>query len=148
MYHVSPLQTESPSGKDLSLLGVYLLGSMLFVFAALAEFAYVLFVKQKQEWLDNDDKYEADGSRSSKRPSSGVNAVSSDLVDVDRETSQVGNVQQTITQETRKTPSFWSKKCTMLQDLPLTTQIDFTGFVLFNFFYLLFNFVYWVYVLG
>ena len=107
---------------------------MGFVFAAGVEFAFVLFVKQKQEWKGKGENCTSEISGHK------VNKVSN------LETTKAGRVEETKDQETRKN-GFWSTENNVLHDVHLTTRIDFVGFVLYCFSYLIFNFVYWIRVL-
>ena len=57
-------------------LGAYLLVSMMFVFAAMAEFAFVLFVKQKQARQNIDANCRTDGATCNKISGYRVDKVS------------------------------------------------------------------------
>ena len=63
--------------------------------------------------------------------------------EVDSDKSKAGALQDKEDQETQNIP-FRSEKCDKLHGLGLTTKIDFAGFILFYFGYLVFNIVYWV----
>ena len=64
--------------------------------------------------------------------------------EVDSDKSKTGAIQDNEDQETQNIP-FRSEKFDKLHGLGLTTKIDFAGFILFYFGYLVFNIVYWVY---
>ena len=127
----------------MNLLGCYLLISMMFVFAAMVEFAFVLFVKQKREWHSIGENDGVGGSKSDKIPKHRRNEASNASIDVMRGQSKVGNLDETNEMETRQ-PSFWMRKCALFKRLPITTKIDLVGIVLFHTSYLVFNVVYWV----
>ena len=123
--------------------------SLLFVFAAMAEFSLVLFVNQIQEWKNTQENCKCNGSKSEKSettPIYKVSKVSSGSPEVESETTKAVTAQVTADQETRNVP-LRSGTCSKLHGLRLTTKIDLAGFVLFNFSYLIFNIVYWVPVL-
>ena len=112
-------------------LGAYLLVSMMFVFAAMAEFAFVLFVKQKQARKNIEDNCGTEGAKSKKISEYKVDKVSNP------DTTKIQN------KKTRN-HGFWSTKNNVLNDLHLTTNIDSAGFVIYCLGYLIFNFVYWM----
>ena len=141
--HLSLVQTESPSGKDLSLLGAYLLVSLVFVFSAMVEFAFVLFLNQKRAWLKSMKSDSSNGADSNNISSCENNEVSNGLDNISTETIKMRSLQEIKDQETSNT-NWWGQKCTVLHGLPLTNKIDLAAFVLFYFFYLSFNIVYWV----
>ena len=113
---------------------------MVFVFAAMVEFAFVLFVKRKQEWKNKEENCTSDRSRPVKISGHKGTKVSN------LETKKAGRVEETKDQETRNI-GFWSTKNNVLHDFHLTTKIDFVGFVIYCFSYFIFNFVYWIRVL-
>ena len=108
---------------------------MLFVFAAMAEFAFVLFVTQKEAWKNVDGDYGSNGTKTNKIPRCRVTKVPN------LETKRAGRLQQINDQETR-TVGFGHLKNDRLHGLPLTTKIDFAAFVIYCSGYLVFNFVY------
>ena len=118
-------------------LGAYLLVSMMFVFAAMAEFAFVLFVKQKQAGKNIEDNCGTDGAKLNKISGYKVDKVSN------LDTARNGLVQKIQNKKTRNN-GFRSTKNTVLDDLHLTTNIDSAGFLIYCLGYLIFNFVYWM----
>ena len=131
----------------MNLLGTYVLGSLLFVFAAMTEFALVLFVKQKQACKNPPRNCEPNGDITDEIPKRKVHEICNALVIVDQEKTEAGSVQDTDGIETRNV-GFWARKCTAFYGLPLTTKIDFAGLVIFYFSYLICNFVYLIHVLN
>ena len=108
----------------------------MFVFAAGAEFAFILFVRQKQLLItENCGSDEANTHGGSK-----------DIHNVILETTEARTSKEIKKNEIRNI-RFWSKKYNMLRDLPYTTRIDLGGFILFHVIYLIFNIGYWVNVL-
>ena len=105
----------------------------------MAEFAFVLFVKQKQE-LTNTGFSELKSNKS----------VPHNVTDALRPLSMVeptrtnGIYQQEGNDEGTGKMNFWSKKWAIIYGLPLTTKIDLVGFIVFHFAYLLFNCIYWL----
>ena len=138
----SRFQTESPSGKDLSLLGEYLLISLVFVFSAMVEFAFVIYLKQIEIWKTTARCEGPDSRNAEEMCSMEMNDVSNDLTNVKLGTRKIGIIQDSDDQES-KCIIYWSRKRVMRQGLPLTNKIDFTGMILFYFGYVLFNVVYW-----
>ena len=127
----------------MNLLGRYLLISMMFVFAAMVEFAFVLVVKQKREWHSIGENDAIGGSKLDEIPKHRLNEASKALIDANQEECKVGNLDETNELGTTQ-PSFWRRKCTLLKQLPLTTKIDLVGIVLFHVSYILFNVMYGV----
>ena len=109
----------------------------MFVFAAMAEFAFVLFVKQKQERKHIEDNCVMKGAKFNKMSGYKVDKVSN------LDTARNGRVQKIQNKKTRNN-GFWSTKNNVLNDLHLTTNIDSVGFVIYCLGYLIFNFVYWM----
>ena len=109
----------------------------MFVFAAMAEFAFVLFVKQKQAGKNIEDNCGTDGEKLNKISGYKVDKVSN------LDTARNGRVQKIQNKKTRNN-GFWSTKNNMLDDLHLTNNIDSAGFVIYCLGYLIFNFVYWM----
>ena len=108
----------------------------------MAEFAFVLFVKQKQELTNIAENTGFSELKSNK-------SVPHNVTDALRTLSMVepiktnGVYQQEGNDEEKSKMSFWSKKCAVIYGLPLTTKIDLVGFILFHLTYLLFNSIYW-----
>ena len=119
----------------------------MFVFAAMAEFSCVLLVKQIQECENIEINHVRNGQKSEKMPINKVNEASNTSIKVDSKKLTAGAVRKTIDHETRNI-NFWRRKCAILNDLPITTKIDFAGFMIFYFIYLVVNFLYWVPVLN
>ena len=113
---------------------------MVFVFSAMAEFAVVLFIKQKQAWINIKEDCGPEGAKSNEIPAHNRTIVSN------QEMTRPGRVQQFKDQEP-KTPCVCTKKNTMVNGLPLTTKIDFGGFIIYCFTYLTFNLWYCFYLL-
>ena len=109
----------------------------MFVFAAMAEFAFVLFVKQKQARKNIEDNCGTEGANFNKISGYKVDKVSN------LDTTRNGRVQKIQNKKTRNN-GFWSTKNNVLNDLHLTTNIDSAGFVMYCLGYLIFNFVYWM----
>ena len=130
----------------MSLLGYYLLISLVFVFGTMAELACVLFIKQKQELTNvaENTGFSEQKSHISK---------SHDATDALRKLSMVEPIKENKIyepkdndEETRKM-NFWSKKGSIIYGLPLTTKIDLAGFIVFHLTFLLFNVIYWLRIL-
>ena len=108
----------------------------------MAEFAFLLFVKQKQE-LTNTGFSELKSNKS----------VPHDVTYALKTLSMVGPTtanrvyQQEGNGEGTSKMSLWSKKCAIIYGLPLTTKIDLAGFIVFHLTFLLFNVIYWLRIL-
>ena len=105
---------------------------MVFVFSAMAEFAVVLFIKQKQAWQNIEEDCGSKGAKSNKIPAYNRTKVSNLVM------TRSGRVPQITDQET-KSPCVCTRNNTMINGLPLTTKIDFGGFIIYCFTYLTFN---------
>ena len=124
------MQDESPSEAKLNPLGRYILVALLFVFGAMVEFAFVLMVKQKMDWYNNCNGLEGNQKRIARCERSFQNVwhANQDL-----------NLTQAINE---KYESQDSSKVTFLENIPLTSKIDYTAFIVFIISYLLFNVIY------
>ena len=120
--------------------------SLLFVFAAMAEFAFVLLVKRRQEWQNVAEYCQFNEVNSGEPDGRQINEVFNALHNADPQERTLGSVQNTVDQEKRYI-SVWSTKCAILHRLPFITKIDFAGLVLFYFSYLIYNVFYWIRVL-
>lgn len=109
----------------------------------MVEFAFVIYLKQIEVWKTTAKRKRPDIGNTDEMCSLEMNDVSNDLPDVKPLTRKIGIVQYTDDQES-KCITYWSRKCVMRQDLPLTYKIDLAGFVLFYIFYVIFNVVYLV----
>ena len=117
----------------------------MFVFAAGAEFAFILYVKQKEllkNITENCGSDEVNAPNRSSRHLDGCKDIHNDI----SELAEVRNSKDIKENEMRNI-YFWSKKYNMIRDLPYTTKIDLAGFILFHVIYLIFNIGYWVNVL-
>ena len=112
----------------------------------MAEFAFVLFVKQKPEWQNVAEYCQSNEVNSHQPAGRQINEDFNALHNVEPQETTLGSVQDTVDQETRYI-SIWSTKCAILHRLPLITKIDFAGLILFYFSYLIYNVFYWIRVL-
>ena len=117
----------------------------MFVFAAMAEFAFVLLVNQNQKWK-NTKELDGPSRRTFNRVAinTGNDAINS-VCNVDPEIIQNVNIAQPNDREIRQI-SFWSKKYAIFYGLSFPTKIDCAGFVFFYLGYFIFNGVYIVWV--
>ena len=111
----------------------------------MAEFAFILFVRQKQLLKNIAENCGSDEADAQNR-NSGYHGDSKDIHNVISETTEVRTLKITKGEEIRNI-RFWRKKYNMLRDLPYTTKIDLASFILFHVIYLIFNIGYWVNVL-
>ena len=116
----------------------------MFVFAAGAVFAFILYVKQKELLKNITENCGSDEVNALNRSSRhhGCKDIHNDI----SELAEVRNSKDIKENEMRNI-YFWSKKYNMIRDLPYTTKIDLAGFILFHVIYLIFNIGYWVNVL-
>ena len=112
----------------------------------MAEFAFILLVRQKEVWKNITENRGSDEPNSHKISRSRDHRGSNDINDVISETTEVRILKKTEENEIRNI-RFWSKRHWMLHDLPYTTKIDLAGFILFHVIFLIFNIGYWVNVL-
>ena len=116
--------------------------SLGFVFAAMAEFAFVYFIKQTQEWQSIQENIEHGGAQSIEIRNRRVSSLSKAFSDGNQATVKDGNSEEPKDQE-KSQFSFWSKKCAIFYGLPFTTKLDLVGFILFHVTYMIYNFLYW-----
>lgn len=135
-------QTESPSGDELTLLGAYLLISLIFVFFTVAEFAVLLILKEVHEQRLHLTDLSRDDSISrmvlSKYITRRQNTAGqvSELEKINDDLTNDGLNEQRRTMSHIITPK-------LFQTLPIIRKIDFYSFFLYHFTYVLFNFIYW-----
>ena len=115
--------------------------SLVFVFAAMVEFAFVLFLRQIQEWEDITEKDNHYGKGFNRNKINKVNTSTEALATANTVITPDG-ISFEIGDEEMRQMSFWGRKKVILQRLPLTTKIDLTVFVFFHFCYLIFNCVF------
>ena len=115
-------------------LGTYLLICLAFVFFTIAVLALVLLVHENGMRKTGITK---EGSKSEHRTQvqKNVGKVSP------FEAMKFGLKETGVTQ--RHQTLFLINRATFFEKLPLARKIDFTAFVMYHFFYLLFNFIYW-----
>ena len=115
--------------------------SLGFVFAAMAEFAFVYFIKQNQEWHSIQVNVGHGGAKSNEIPNRGVSSLSKALCNGDHAKPKDGSFEE-LKDERISQLSFCSIKYAMFYDLPFTTKLDMVGFILFHASYMIYNFLY------
>ena len=136
MNHIIHFQSESPSGTQLNALGIFLLSSLVFVVAALAEFSAVLF-SNSQVSQDEMQKRKYEEVKECN-----IN-VSAQLRRRLNQSNVIGNVGTTgkIDIETLNVVEFSPKRCFL--NIYLMCKVDYIAFWLFHTSYALFIFIYW-----
>ena len=117
--------------------------SLLFVFGALAEFAFVLTVHQKHEWKkaatnsvgDKVWLHENEPEKTAVCFKPTRTITTNEVNKPDLDVRGVGETHQ---------KQIGEYKFRTLYGLPLTTKIDISAFFIFNFSYLFFNCIYWI----
>ena len=135
-------QTESPSGDELTLLGAYLLISLIFVFFTVAEFAVLLILKEVHEQGLHRTGLTMDDSISGMVLSKYVTRRQNTAVQVSELEKINDDLKNDVVNEQRRTMSHIITP-KLFQTLPLIRKIDFSSFFLYHFTYVLFNFMYW-----
>ena len=107
----------------------------------MVEFAFVLFLRQIQEWEDITEKDNHYGKGFNRNKINKVNTSTEALATANTVITPDG-ISFEIGDEEMRQMSFWGRKKVILQRLPLTTKIDLTVFVFFHFCYLAFNCVF------
>ena len=136
-------QTESPSGASLTLLGAYLLLSLVFVFFTIVEFALVLVLKGKNRRRLQKKSVSRD-EPTSKRISSRFFKM-----ELKKHITNVSSTQE-MTPELdgkrnvgKRTSIVWTSRSGVLATLPLTKKIDIFAFGIYHISFLFFNLYYW-----
>ena len=126
----------------MSLLGAYLLISLIFVFFTVAEFAVLLILKEVHEQGLHRTGLTMDDSISGMVLSKYVTRRQNTAVQV----SELEKINDDLTNdgvnEQRRTMSHIITP-KLFQTLPLIRKIDFSAFFVYHFTYVLFNFIYW-----
>ena len=120
-------------------MGTYILASLLFVFAAMAEFALVIFIKQNSDWR-KDDRIRLGSEKEiqiKEKPS--INIVAP----VDGLESRMKDTEYEVPKPNHSSMTTFERIC----NLPITSKIDYSAFVVFNFTYLILNCIYWIHYL-
>ena len=115
----------------------------MFVFAAMAEFAFVLLVDLNQK---RNGIKEIDGPSGKNFNRVGINTgndATNTFCNDNPEIPQAGHLAETKDKEITET-NFWSKKYATFYGLSFPRKIDCVGFVFFHLGYLIFNGVYLV----
>ena len=126
----------------MSLLGAYLLISLIFVFFTVAEFAVLLILKEVHEHELHRTGLTMDDSISGMVLSKYVTGRQNTAGQV----SQLEKINDDLTNDgvngqRRAMSHIITPK--LFQTLPLIRKIDFSSFFLYHFTYVLFNFIYW-----
>ena len=126
----------------MTLLGAYLLISLIFVFFTVAEFAVLLILKEVHEQGLHRTGFTMDDSISGMVLSKYVTRLQNTAVQV----SELEKINDDLTNdgvnEQRRTMSHIITP-KLFQTLPLIRKIDFYSFFVYHFTYVLFNFMYW-----
>ena len=146
------LQSVSPVGSELSSLDYYLLVSLIFVFGALVELAFVLVAKRTLQLLCNNsrDTSAVTNSRLNTQIQDAESAIGSNdiaFVDTDCPGLRIPKPRMDIfvmEEQVRKHPNEVSKpspKYSLFSKISMATKFDFLAFVVFNLCYIVFNVV-------
>ena len=117
-------------------MGTYILASLLFVFAAMAEFALVIFIKQNSDWR-KDGRIGMELEKEieiTEKPS--INVVAP----VDGLGSSMKDTEYVVPKARHSSMTTLELIC----NLPITSKIDYSAFIVFNFIYLILNCIYWI----
>ena len=120
-------------------MGTYILASLLFVFAAMAEFALVIFIKQNSDWR-KDGRIGIELEKEiqiQEKPSINVVAPVDGIESRVRDTEYVMPKAKYLSMTTLE----------LIYNLPITSKIDYSAFIVFNFTYLIGNCIYWIHYL-
>ena len=140
----------SPVGSELSSLDYYLLASLIFVFGALVELAFVLVAKRTLQLLCNNSRNTSavTNSRANTLIQEDESVVDSNKIAfVDTNGPGLPNPKPkmdifVMEEQIRKHPNEMSKptpKQSLISKIPMATKFDFLAFVVFNLCYIVFN---------
>ena len=141
-YCILHFQTLSPSEDMLSLLGFYLLASLVFVFFQMLEFAFVLVLKELYDpklVKTNNDKDESESRKVISKQAIEMQITTGKVLpfkEMNRDLDMKG-----VTELRENTVRV--KKSNFFEKLPLTRKIDSLAFIIYHFAYFLFNMIYW-----
>ena len=117
---------------------------MGFVFITMVELAFVLLVKQFQDWKDTS----ATICNDVLKPQQLIPEVKT------RDDKVIESIKEKRTDETENSTgvamqvNLWNTTTYGFHELPLTTRIDFAGFLLFILSYFIVNIIYWKTISG
>ena len=108
----------------------------------MVELALVLFLKQKQEWVNNMDKVSNHGGKSEHNIFKKTAAVANDIDKGTPGQETEHNIGEPEDQKVKR-EMFYRRMLSIYYSLPLTTKIDVATFLLFYLFFFLVNCIYW-----
>ena len=136
-------QTESPSGASLTLLGAYLLLSLVFVFFTIAEFALVLVLKgMNRRRVPKKNVTRAKVTEKNR-------ASRFFKMELQKNVTNISPIQEmTLELERKKNVGerksiAWTSRSGVLATLPLTRKNDIFAFGIYHISFLFFNLYYW-----
>ena len=141
LFDFNGVQGDNPSDGALNALSGYLLISLVFVFGAMAEFAFVLLVKRNLEKENLKTIKTYDGFPLRPNVSCKKNEIS---IQPDKTTLERTQGDGLIETEHGEIPEtfFWKRWIRRSHSLSLTTKIDVGAFVFFCCSYVIFNIIY------
>ena len=137
-------KSRNPSGANLNALGCYLLISLFFVIATMIEFAVVLIIKRRLEWIPRNTMrqgFDSTTNQRCRRRNSGIRNrkfLPADTMESHSKNYYNSSLDISITKPNKHQliGSNW-----MISSL--TEAIDFVSFITFSASYFLFNYVYY-----
>ena len=113
----------------------------MFVFAAMAEFAFVLFIKQNGKWKNINEIDGPSGTTCNRLAIDTGNDAAKAVCNVAPQITNTVNLVESKDREIRQT-NVWSNKCVIFYGLSFPTKLDCAGFFFYYLGYLIFNCVY------
>ena len=108
----------------------------------MVELALVLFLKQKQEWVNNMDKVSNHDANSEDNIFKKIAAAANDIDNGTPAQEMEQNIDESEDQKVKR-EMFYRRMLSIYYSLPLTTKIDVATFLLFYLFFFLVNCIYW-----
>ena len=124
-------------------MGEYIVMGLGFVFFAMVELAFVLILKQKQEWVNAMEYIDINNSASDE-----IFFKKRFPYHIEEGTTFRENERNMYETKTKKGLGFRIRMLRLFHSLPLTSKIDFVAFLLFYLIFFLVNCIYWPKVLS
>ena len=137
-------KSRNPSGANLNALGCYLLISLFFVIATMIEFAVVLVIKRRLEWIPKNTMTQGFDLTTNQRRLSRLSGIRNrKLIPTNTIESHSKNYYNASLEMSIMKPNKHQLIGSNWMISSVTEAIDFVSFVTFSASYLLFNYVYY-----
>ena len=138
------LQSDSPTGSRLNLLGWYLLISLFFVFGTVLEFILVLVTKQMVDWVKTQKTIDVAQHQFSLNSAKIHDELQNSQCNVEliETISHTSGIDSSLDQSKLRPMATYPE---FFKTLSITSKIDYVSFFVFSVLYMSFNFAYFIF---